>query len=280
MPRVWHAITSQCRCCKFEQGRIGRRQGLQFAAFSFIALDHTVQETVRKGMIDDMSEPNPATGPKRPGRPWLRIALVAAFYAALLALGFWGSGWLTDALGLKPGSDGVIVNKGAIWVGIALYALLLAIPFVPGIEVSLGLLATFGSAVAFQVYLGTVAAFVLAYAIGRLVPPALLSRFFRLIGLTSADALVERLRPLSQKERLALFVDQAPRRFVPVLLRYRYIALIIALNLPGNAILGGGGGIALVAGVSGMFSFPMYLAATSVAALPIPLAALLIGPIS
>lgn len=78
-------------------------------------------------------------------------------------------------------------------------------------------------------------------------------------------------------ERLALLVEQAPSRFVPVLLRFRYVALVAAFNLPGNAILGGGGGIALLAGMSGMFSLPQYLIAASIAALPIPAAALLFG---
>jgi hypothetical protein len=74
-----------------------------------------------------------------------------------------------------------------------------------------------------------------------------------------------------------LLVEQAPQRSIPALLRYRYVALVVALNFPGNVILGGGGGIALLAGLSGMFSFPQYLIATSVAALPVPIAALLLG---
>jgi hypothetical protein len=90
---------------------------------------------------------------------------------------------------------------------------------------------------------------------------------------------MKRLAPLSRKERLAMLVDHAPRRFIPHLVRYRYIALVLAFNLPGNAVVGGGGGIALLAGLSGMFSFPHYLFATSIAALPVPLAALLVGRI-
>lgn len=234
-------------------------------------------------MIDTDPRPSgrPPCGPS-PGSDashtkWLRIGAAVVVYAGLLSLGFWGSNWLWGALGLKPGNGVLIVNDGAIWIGIAAYALLLAIPFVPGIELSLGLLAAFGSAVAFQVYLATVVAFVFAYALGRLVPPAMLSAFFRSIGLMSAHRLVARLRPLPQKERLALLIEQAPRRFVPALLRYRYVALVVAFNLPGNAILGGGGGIALLAGLSGLFSFPKYLIAASVAALPVPVGAVLLG---
>jgi hypothetical protein len=207
------------------------------------------------------------------------LAAVAVIYAALLLLGYWGSGWLTDGLGLTPSDGALIVNDGKVWFGILIYTLLLALPFVPGIEISVGMLATFGAAIAIQLYVATVAAFVLAYVIGRMVPSRLLSEFFRLIGLTSAEDLMKRLAPLSRKERLAMLVDHAPRRFIPHLVRYRYIALVLAFNLPGNAVVGGGGGIALLAGLSGMFSFPHYLFATSIAALPVPLAALLVGRI-
>ncbi len=234
-------------------------------------------------MIDTNSTPPggppPGNAPSAPPSrtKWLRIAAAVLVYGALLALGFWGSEWLSGALGLAPGDGALVVNDSAIWVGISAYALLLAVPFIPGVELSLGLLATFGSAVAFQVYLATVAAFLLAYAVGRMVPPATLSAFFRSVGLTSADRLMERLRPLPQKERLAVLIEQAPRRFVPTLLRYRYVALVVAFNLPGNAILGGGGGIALLAGLSGLFSLPKYLIAASIAALPIPVGAVLLG---
>lgn len=226
-----------------------------------------------------MNDMDPSTLPISSYSKWLRIAAIVVAYTVLLLLGYWGSGWLTRGLGLAPSEGSLIVNDGKIWFGIFTYALLLAIPFVPGIEISVGLLATFGGAIALQVYLATVAAFVFAYAIGRMVPSALLSSLFRSIGLTNAEALMERLGPLSQKERLALLVEQAPRRFIPMLVRYRYMALIIAFNLPGNAVLGGGGGIALLAGLSGMFSFPQYLVATSLAALPVPMAALLMGGI-
>jgi hypothetical protein len=223
-------------------------------------------------MNDMNSAPRPVSSYPR----WVRIAGVVV-YAGLLLIGYWGSGWLTAGLGLTPGEGALIVNDGKVWFAISTYTLLLALPFVPGIEISVALLATFGAAIAIQIYLATVAAFVLAYLIGRMVPHKFLSAFFRFIGLGSADALMERLAPLSRKERLALIVEQAPRRFIPTLVRYRYVALVLAFNLPGNAVLGGGGGIALLAGLSGMFSFPHYLVAASIAALPVPLTALLVG---
>ena len=224
-------------------------------------------------MNDMNSAPRPVSSYPR----WVRIAGVVVVYAGLLLIGYRGSGWLTEGLGLTPGEGALIVNDGKVWFAIFIYTLLLALPFVPGVEISVALLATFGAAIAIQIYLATVAAFALAYLIGRMVPHKLLSAFFRFIGLSSADALMERLAPLSRKERLALIVEQAPRRFIPTLVRYRYVALVLAFNLPGNTVLGGGGGIALLAGLSGMFSFPHYLVAASIAALPVPLTALLVG---
>lgn len=226
-----------------------------------------------------MTKPAPSPPPTSSRWKWHRIGAAIAGYAAILSLGYWGSGWLTQTLELEPGNRQLIANHGAVWLSLAAYALLLAVPFVPGIEISLGLLSAFGSTVALQVYFATVAAFIVSYWIGRIVPAAVLSSFFRWIGFTSAEALVERLRPLSRKERLALLVEIAPRRFIPSLVRYRYLALIVALNLPGNAILGGGGGIALLAGLSGLFSFPLYLIAASLSALPIPAAALFLGSV-
>ena len=65
--------------------------------------------------------------------------------------------------------------------------------------------------------------------------------------------------------------------YIPWLLKHRYIAVIVALNVPGNALIGGGGGIALLAGMSGLFTFPRYLAALALAVLPVPLFVLIMG---
>lgn len=58
---------------------------------------------------------------------------------------------------------------------------------------------------------------------------------------------------------------------MPRLLRHRYLALAVALNLPGNTLLGGGGGIALMAGLSGLYPMPAYLTTVAIAVAPVPL---------
>jgi hypothetical protein len=45
----------------------------------------------------------------------------------------------------------------------------------------------------------------------------------------------------------------------------------VLINLPGNMLVGGGGGIALVAGMTRLFSWPAFLLTVAVAVAPVPL---------
>lgn len=152
-----------------------------------------------------------------------------------------------------------------------------ATPFVPGAEIGFGLLLMFGAQVAVIVYLAMVSALTVSFLVGRLVPAAQVADFFGYLGLGRARELTLALAPLAPEERLGLLAEKLPRRAVPVLLRHRYLALIALLNLPGNSVVGGGGGIALTAGVSGLFSLPAFVGAVMVAAMPIPAFVLVTG---
>jgi hypothetical protein len=66
-------------------------------------------------------------------------------------------------------------------------------------------------------------------------------------------------------------LKSAPSKIVPFLLKHRYLVIALMLNLPGNALIGGGGGIGLIAGMSRLYSFPRYLLLVSVAITPLPL---------
>ena len=202
---------------------------------------------------------------------WLRITVVVAIYGGLLAGGHWGSGWLIDLVGVDPDAGARPHDLHVMIAGVAFFAVLMAIPFVPGIEISLALLAVFGPKVAVAIYAATVAALTLSFLIGKLLSVSLIARLFGSLGLQRASGLVQSLQPLSAGQRLGVLIGHAPKRVVPVLLKHRYIAVIVALNVPGNAVIGGGGGIALLAGLSGLFTFPRFLAAVSLAALPVPL---------
>jgi hypothetical protein len=60
-------------------------------------------------------------------------------------------------------------------------------------------------------------------------------------------------------------------------LRHRYIALALAVNVPGNAVIGGGGGIMMVAGLSGIFAPLPTFVAIAFAVSPVPLTIMLLG---
>jgi hypothetical protein len=205
----------------------------------------------------------------------LRIAVVVLIYGGLLAGGHWGSGWLIGLVGVDLDAGAQAHDQHVMIAGVAFFAVLMAIPFVPGIEISLALLAVFGPKVAMAIYAATVAALTLSFLIGRLLPIGLIARLFGSLGLHRARDLVRRLQPLSAGHRLEVLTEHAPKRVVPMLLKHRYVAVIVALNVPGNAVIGGGGGIALLAGLSGLFRFPRFVAAVSLAALPVPLVVML-----
>ena len=206
---------------------------------------------------------------------WLRIAGVALIYGSLLAVGQWGSGWLIDLVGVDLGTGAQPHDLHVMIAGVAVYAALMAIPFVPGMEISLALLAVFGPKVAMAIYAATVAALTLSCLIGRMLPLSLIATLFGSLGLQRAKGLVQSLQPLSAEQRFEVLIEHAPKRVVPVLLKHRYIAIIVALNVPGNAVIGGGGGIALLAGMSGLFTIPRFVASVSLAALPVPLVVIL-----
>jgi hypothetical protein len=51
----------------------------------------------------------------------------------------------------------------------------------------------------------------------------------------------------------------------------------MVVNLPGNILIGGGGGISLMAGTSGLYSLPRFLCTIAIGISPVPLAFLIFG---
>lgn len=64
---------------------------------------------------------------------------------------------------------------------------------------------------------------------------------------------------------------------MPILLRHRFLALAVALDLPGNAVIGGVGGICMVAGFSRLFALPSYALTLAISVSPVLLAILITG---
>ncbi|SFO88917.1 hypothetical protein [Tranquillimonas alkanivorans] len=206
-----------------------------------------------------------------------RRAVLLLLYLCLIGGGLVLGLWLPGALHLEPGSETPSGMPLMLAVVTVVFVLASAAPFVPGAEIGIALMAAFGDTVAALVYAGMVAALSLSFLAGRVIPPERLARAFAALGLARAAALVRQSKGMSPDERRDHLARHAPNRLVPFLLRHRYVALAVALNFPGSALLGGGGGIALVAGMSRLFTPAGFLLSVAVAAAPLPLLVLLTG---
>lgn len=205
------------------------------------------------------------------------IILRAAALIALVLVATWGAHMVRDALNLQILPENEQQVHKVIMAGTVAFIALLAMPFVPGAEIGLAMLTAFGAAIAPLVYVSTVLALCLSYTVGRFLPMTALMRLLAALRMHRAADLVARAEPLSRDERLAMLLEGAPPRLVALALRRRYVALALALNVPGNALIGGGGGIALLAGLSGLFAPLPTVLAFAIAVSPVPLAIVMLG---
>jgi hypothetical protein len=198
----------------------------------------------------------------------LRRVLMILTYATLLFGGAMLGHVLMDFARVDIRPSGELMLDRMILAAAFIFSLAAALPFVPGVEIGLALLLVFGHRIALLVYLAMVIAPVVTYLVGRLVPVVSTAQVFRYLGLSRARDMAL---------RLAALFEHAPRRWLPALLRYRICALVLLFNLPVNALIGGGGGIAFAAGLSRLYHFPSYLLAVAVAVAPVPLLFVLMG---
>ena len=172
-------------------------------------------------------------------------------------------------MNLTPRTEPTLHNF--IMIAIAMYVCLMMLPFVPGAEIGLGLIAALGPKIAPLVYGCTVLALCLAFLIGRLIPQERIVAGFEFLRLKRAANLLRGMVDLDFEARKAFLIGKSTSRLLPLALRYRFVALMVLLNVPGNSVLGGGGGISMVAGYSRLFPFPSFLAAVALAVAPVPL---------
>lgn len=201
---------------------------------------------------------------------WRLLILLAVY--ALLLIGSWQLRLLVpdlDTINTHP--ENAAMMRTVIITLSALFVVTFALPFVPGAEIGFGLMLIFGSKYAPLVYACMVSALILAYLVGRFVPQRLIISLFGFFGLTKAKNLMAEFAPLTTEQRLAHLTENAPNRIVPLLIKHRHLALLALLNIPGNSVIGGAGGIAFTAGMSGLFRFPAYLLTIVIAVAPGPL---------
>jgi hypothetical protein len=180
-------------------------------------------------------------------------------------------GWLADFFAFQMWPRHVDMAVFIVFAAAASYVILVVLPFMPGIEIGIMLMAMLGIGGIVLAYLCTVLALSLSFLLGRLVPPRYIASALGWFHLNRARDLVTNLAPLGPEERLRFLFQSAPSKIVSRLLRHRYLVLGILFNLPGNALIGDGGGIGLIAGMSRLFSFPKYLLVVCVAITPLPL---------
>ncbi|WP_053005836.1 hypothetical protein [Kiloniella spongiae] len=153
----------------------------------------------------------------------------------------------------------------ALLICALLYLLVLSIPFVPGVEIGLLIMAAFGKEGVLVVYLATLGGLSLSFLVGHYFPQFWSTE--KLQKLTTLTNQKTALNSLTEMPRPLVFLFT----LLPWVIKYRYLTLALLINLPGNAIFGGGGGIAFISGASKKLIFIKFFMTLSLATLPVPL---------
>lgn len=219
-----------------------------------------------------MGSTDNSLSPLRAG--FARLAIKLAIIAAAVLAIHYVMEWAT--------ARAEAANSGKLMLGVLAglllaYALLIAVPFMPGIEIGISLLMLKGASIAPLVYLATVLGLLAAFAAGRCIPYKWIFGTLADLRMKRACELVERLAPMTREERLAHLTDRAPEWLKPMVGKGRYVLLGALFNLPGNAVIGGGGGIAFIAGFSRLFRPSVTALVVLIAVMPVPLAVWFLG---
>jgi len=207
----------------------------------------------------------------------LRLFLSLLLLITVVALGNLLTQWIIDGFDFEITPVNEANVHRLIMTSMIAYAILMAIPFVPAAEIGLAVMMILGPKIVPLVYLCTLISLMLGFLVGRFILDKALVTLLKDLRLHRASRLLGELESLDARQRLSLILTRSPRRLLPFLIRYRYIALLLAINLPGNIVIGGGGGIAMMAGMSRLFSTPYYFLTIAIAVAPIPLLLVTIG---
>lgn len=206
----------------------------------------------------------PPTPPGAALRTLIRVVAVLLLFLVLHQLLNWANA--EAALGTSR------LRAGMLVLFLLAYAILIAVPFIPGVEVGLTLMAMEGPWIAPWIYCATVVGLSLAFVLGESVSYRRLHTILADLHMRRVCLLIERVQPLNKADRLAMLQDRAPKWARPFVSRFRYVAMALLINLPGNSILGGGGGLMFIAGFSRLFHTIPMIGVTLLTVLPVPLA--------
>ena len=214
---------------------------------------------------------NPAHKISR-ARHYFRILFIVTI---IIILAFWMDYWFRAEMGIAKKFADYAGDKWATGIligGGTLYVLLLSLPFVPGVELGVLLMCVFGKEGIVFVYFGTVAGLSLAFLMGRMLPHQWVISSLQKLGL--AGTTERRFDDIDgMLANFSLHQNLGHRPFLSFLTKFRYPAIGILFNMPGNYLIGGGGGISLACGISRKISWKWFLLTTAVAVSPVPLLA-------
>ena len=207
-------------------------------------------------------------------RFYFRLFITAAF---IIVLAVWLDYWLRGEMGIAQKFNQFVQGRwgtGILIGGGIFYVLLLSLPFVPGIELGVLLMCVFGKEGIIFVYFATIAGLSLAFLIGRLLPTRWVESGLEKLGFSqSCDNPAAEID--SMLENFSRNRKFCQNRLASFLLKYRYLAIAVLFNAPGNYLIGGGGGISLACGISRSISWKWFLLTVVLAVLPVPLLAIL-----
>ena len=149
------------------------------------------------------------------GLSLLSSVLKLALLIGLLVGANYGAHWIAEHtnLQIRPSNEDVVHR--VILASAVAYTVLLAIPFVPGVEIAISLIVMLGPKIVWLVYMCTVAGLCLSYAVSRLVPLNGLVDFLEAMSFKRASNSLREITPMRRKQRLEFLLSRASSRYVP-----------------------------------------------------------------
>jgi hypothetical protein len=209
---------------------------------------------------------------RQPGhRVTLRAVLATLIWVGLIVLGHYLSHLDAGSIRQTLAELREAMGMGALLTSALMLALLLGLPFVPSVEMGLMMMLVFGRYGAVAAWLATIAGISLAYAAGRYMPADRMHHWLRSHGINPDS------ENAGREPAISALVDKAwagrgrAGRIAAFLASHRYLLFALLINMPGNSVVGGGGGIALICGFTRLYRWPWFILTVALASLPIPL---------
>lgn len=144
----------------------------------------------------------------------------------------------------------VLGYGNVLFLALLVYAILLALPYFPSVEIGFAIMVIFGKPGITFAYAATLIGLLVAFLIGKLIQKhGLVNHVFYRVW---------------KSEFTTKLASKSP-----------FLALIMLINLPGNIVLGGGGGIALNYGMTKQLNILTFTLAIAIGVAPLPLLMLL-----